>query len=40
MLVPVGGQDFATRLRMGAEIFHTLKALLKSKGLVTAVGDE
>lgn len=40
MLVPVGGKDFATRLRMGAEVFHHLKAILKGKGLVTAVGDE
>ncbi len=40
MLVPVGGKDFATKLRMGAEIFHTLKKILKEKGLVTAVGDE
>ena len=40
MLVPVGGKDFATRLRMGAEVFHHLKSILKNKGLVTAVGDE
>lgn len=40
MLVPVGGADFATKLRMGAEVFHNLKAILKDKGLVTAVGDE
>ncbi|AKH32796.1 Enolase [candidate division SR1 bacterium Aalborg_AAW-1] len=40
MLVPVGGKDFATRLRMGAEVFHNLKSILKGKGLVTAVGDE
>lgn len=40
MLVPVGGKDFATKLRMGAEVFHNLKSILKKKGLVTAVGDE
>ena len=40
MLVPVGGKDFAARLRMGAEVFHNLKSILKGKGLVTAVGDE
>lgn len=40
MLVPVGGKDFATRLRMGAEVFHNLKSILKGKGLVTALGDE
>jgi enolase len=40
MVVPVGAATFADALRMGAEIFHSLKALLKSRGLVTAVGDE
>ncbi len=40
MLVPVGGHTFADKLRMGAEVFHTLKSILKSKWLVTAVGDE
>ena len=40
MLVPVGGKDFSTKLRMGAEVFHNLKSILKKKGLVTAVGDE
>lgn len=40
MLVPVGWKDFATQLRMWAEVFHNLKSILKKKGLVTAVGDE
>ena len=40
MIVPVGASSFAEALRMGAEIFHTLKKVLKERGLVTAVGDE
>jgi enolase len=40
MIVPVGAPSFAEALRMAAEVFHTLKALLKKKGLNTAVGDE
>lgn len=40
MVMPVGAKDFKTALRMGAEIFHSLKAELKAKGLNTAVGDE
>jgi enolase len=40
MIVPVGGDTFAERLRYGAEVFHTLKKLLKSKGHSAAVGDE
>ena len=40
MIVPVGAPTFAEALRMAAEVFHTLKALLKKKGLSTAVGDE
>jgi len=40
MIVPVGFTSFAEALRAGAEIFHTLKKILKEKGLVTAVGDE
>lgn len=40
MIVPVGAQNFAEALRMGAEVFHNLKAILKAKGHVTAVGDE
>lgn len=40
MVMPVGAPCFREALRMGAEVFHNLKALLKSKGLNTAVGDE
>ncbi len=40
MLVPHGAGSFREALRMGAEVFHTLKGLLKEKGLSTAVGDE
>ncbi|MGB9662066.1 MAG: phosphopyruvate hydratase [Moorellaceae bacterium] len=40
MVVPAGAENFAEALRMGAEIFHHLKAVLKGKGLNTAVGDE
>ncbi len=40
MIIPVGAQDFPTALRMGTEIFHTLKSILKQAGLNTAVGDE
>ncbi|MBI4256158.1 MAG: phosphopyruvate hydratase, partial [Candidatus Rokubacteria bacterium] len=40
MLVPAGADSFAGALRMGVEIFHTLKDLLKEKGLATGVGDE
>ncbi|TJX14275.1 phosphopyruvate hydratase [Tissierella creatinini] len=40
MVMPVGAPNFKEALRMGAEIFHSLKAVLKSKGLNTAVGDE
>ncbi|MFF7708036.1 phosphopyruvate hydratase [Pseudomonas sp. NPDC007930] len=40
MVQPVGAKSFADALRMGAEIFHHLKAVLKAKGLNTAVGDE
>jgi len=40
MIVPTGAQNFAEALRAGAEIFHTLKAALKSAGLNTNVGDE
>jgi enolase len=40
MIMPVGAENFAEALRMGAEIFHNLKAVLKGKGLNTAVGDE
>ena len=40
MVMPVGASSFREGLRMGAEIFHSLKAVLKSKGQNTAVGDE
>jgi enolase len=40
MLVPHGAGSFREALRMGTEVFHTLKGLLKDKGLSTAVGDE
>lgn len=40
MVMPVGAASFKEALRMGAEIFHSLKSVLKSKGLNTAVGDE
>lgn len=40
MIRPVGASSFAEALRMGAEIFHTLKGILKKRGLSTAVGDE
>ncbi len=40
MIMPVGAPNFQEALRMGTEIFHHLKALLKAKGLSTAVGDE
>lgn len=40
MIMPVGAPTFREALRMGAEVFHSLKAVLKGKGLNTAVGDE
>ena len=40
MIMPVGAPSFAEGLRHGAEIFHTLKKILKQKGLATSVGDE
>ena len=40
MLVPHGAESFREALRMGAEVFHTLKDLLSQRGLSTAVGDE
>ena len=40
MLVPHGAQNFSESLRMGTEIFHSLKSLLDKRGLSTAVGDE
>lgn len=40
MIVPVGARSFSEAMRWGVEVFHSLKALLKSRGLSTAVGDE
>ncbi len=40
MIVPYGASKFSESLRMGVEIFHTLKGVLKKKGYSTAVGDE
>ena len=40
MIQPVGAKSFKEALRMGAEIFHSLKAVLKAKGCNTSVGDE
>lgn len=40
MIMPYGAPDFRESLRMGAEIFHSLKGILKKKGMSTAVGDE
>lgn len=40
MIVPVGAESFSESLRIGTEIFHTLKAVLKKKGYATSVGDE
>ena len=40
MIMPVGAPTFREALRMGAEVFHNLKSVLKGKGMNTAVGDE
>lgn len=40
MIRPIGAQSFSEAVRWGAEIFHTLKKILKEKGLATGVGDE
>jgi len=40
MIFPLGAKNFAQALRMGSEVFHNLKSILKKKGLSTAVGDE
>jgi enolase len=40
MIVPHGADSFSESLRMGVEVFHHLKAILKKKGLATSVGDE
>lgn len=40
MIMPIGADSFATALRMCSEVYHTLKTVIKDKGLSTAVGDE
>ena len=40
MIMPIGAPTFREALRYAAEIFHNLKSILKSKGLITSVGDE
>lgn len=40
MIMPIGAVDFPTALQMGTDVFHTLKSVLKKRGLNTAVGDE
>jgi enolase len=40
MIMPVGASTFAEALRMGAEVFHNLRGVLKTKGMSTNVGDE
>lgn len=40
MIMPVGAQSFSEAIRMGAEVFHNLKSVLKKKGYSTNVGDE
>jgi len=40
MIMPTGAHDFPQAVRMGSEIFHTLRSVLREKGLATTVGDE
>lgn len=40
MIMPVGAKNFKEALRMGAEVYHSLKAVLKEKSLATSIGDE
>ena len=40
MIRPIGAKSFSEALRMGAEVFHTLKGVMKKRGLSTSVGDE
>ena len=40
MIAPIGAQNFKESLRWGAEIYHSLKSVLKKKGLATSIGDE
>ncbi len=40
MIAPIGAASFAESLRMGTEVYHSLKSVLKARGLTTSVGDE
>jgi len=40
MIMPTGAEDFPEALRMGSEVFHSLKSVLRARGLATSVGDE
>lgn len=40
MIAPIGAESFSEALRWGAEVYHTLKKVLKNKGLATGLGDE
>lgn len=40
MIAPIGAENFSEALRMGAEVYHSLKSVIKSKGLSTGLGDE
>ena len=40
MIAPIGAESFSEALRMGAEVYHALKSVIKSKGLSTGLGDE
>ena len=40
MIAPIGAETFAEALRMGTEVYHALKSVIKSKGLSTGLGDE
>ncbi|ARU45857.1 phosphopyruvate hydratase [Corynebacterium silvaticum] len=40
MIAPIGAESFSDALRMGAEVYHSLKSVIKSKGLSTGLGDE
>ena len=40
MIAPVGAESFSHAIEMGCNVFHTLKSVLKNKGMATSVGDE
>ena len=40
MIAPIGAKSFAEAMRIGAEVYHTLKGVLKERGLGTGLGDE